>query len=452
MFKLGEDVTRGLENGNLMIGQRRFDELVRKRQVPGATLAVLVGDDVHALASGVLNLDTDVAATPDSMFQLASITKVYTATVFMRLVEQGLVGLGTPVSEVLPDFKVADPDVTRRVTMRHLLTHTSGIGGDFFRGDWRGDDCVERYVAACAEVGQDVPLSATPSYSNTGFCILGRVIEVLTGFTWDQAIGRYIREPLGLAHTWTLPEEVIRFRVSMGHLTASATDAPTVAPLWEFPLRGMGPCGAVSATASDVVAFARMHLIDPALAVMRQPQAAVPGPLIDHWGLGWMLWNWNGHEVFGHSGDNYGQSAHLLVVPDAGVAIALMANIDRFALFQRDVFGELLPDLCGIRMPSAPAPAAKPFVLDDPARFAGRYERFGAHVEVTLGGDGMLHLAETRTGDLADAFPPFGVDLIPVAEGRFVGWLESGERWTPVTFADDRFVYLGVRAATRLSP
>jgi CubicO group peptidase (beta-lactamase class C family) len=435
-----------------MMDQSRFDELVREHQVPGATLAVLTGEDLHTRASGVLNLDTGVEVTPDSMFQLASITKAYTATVFIRLAEQGLVGLDTAVREVLPDFKVADPEVARRVTMRHLLTHTSGIGGDFFRGEWRGDDCVERYVASCAEVGQDVPLGSVPSYSNTGFCVLGRVIEVLTGLTWDQAIGKYIREPLGLTHTWTLPEEVIRFRVSMGHLTRSATDAPTVAPLWDFPFRGMGPCGNVSATAADVVAFARMHLNDPALAVMRQRQVAVPGPFLDHWGLSWMLWDWDGRQVVGHSGDNYGQSAHLLFVPDAGVAIALMANTDRFALFQRDVCRELLASVCGIQMPPPPAPPAAPFTVDDPARFTGRYQRFGAHVDVTLGGDGMLHLTEKRTGDMADEFPPFEVDLVPVADGRFVGWLESGARWTPVTFADDRFVYVGLRAATKLSP
>jgi CubicO group peptidase (beta-lactamase class C family) len=435
-----------------VIDQERFDELIRKHRVPGATLAVLAGDDLHTLASGVLNLGTGVDVTPDSMFQLASITKVYTATVFMRLVEQGLVGVDTLVTEVLPDFTVADPEVARTVTMRHLLTHTSGIGGDFFRGDWRGDDCVERYVASCAEVEQDVPLGATPSYSNTGFCVLGRVIEVLTGLTWDQAIGRYIREPLGLAHTWTLPEEIIRFRVSMGHLTMTATDAPTVAPLWDFPLRGTGPCGAVSATASDVVAFARMHLTDPALAVMRQTQAAIPGPLMARWGLSWMLWNWDGHEVFGHSGDNYGQSAHLLVVPEAGVVIALMANVDRFASFQREVYGELLADLCGIRMPPPLVPPADPYVVGDPARFTGRYVRFGAHVDVTSGSDGRLHLVETRTGELADLIPSFAVDLVPLAEDRFAGWLESGQRWTPVTFTQGRFVYLGLRAATKLSP
>jgi CubicO group peptidase (beta-lactamase class C family) len=166
----------------------------------------------------VLNLATGVEATTDSLFQIASITKVYTATVFMRLVEQGLVGLDTPVVEVLPGFALADPEVAGKVTMRHLLSHTSGIGSDFFRGEWRGDDCVEQYVAACVDLGQDVPLGATASYSNAAFCVVGRVIEVLTGLVWDRAVAAHISEPLGLTHTWTLPEEVLRFRAAMGHL------------------------------------------------------------------------------------------------------------------------------------------------------------------------------------------------------------------------------------------
>ena len=437
--------------------QKRFDELLAEYGVPGATLAVLAGDEVHALASGILNLDTGVEATTDSMFQLASVTKPYTATVFMRLVEQGLATLDTPVVEVLPDFRVADPEVTRAVTMRHLLTHTSGIGGDFFEGSWRGDDCVQRYVASLTEVAQDVPLGGSPSYSNTGFCILGRVVEVLTGLTWDQAIAKYVSEPLGLTHTWTLPEEVIRFRTAMGHLTTSPTDAPKTAPLWEFPLRGMGPCGAVSATASDVVAFARMHLTDPALAAMREPQVSIPGPLVDAWGLSWMLWKWDGRDVFGHSGDNYGQTAHLVAVPDAGVAIALMANVDRFALFQRAVCRELLGELCGIQMPAAPKPPEEPFeIAGDPTRYVGTYERFGARVEVTLGADNRsLRLTETQTGSLADLLPGNTLDLVPAAEDAFVAWLESSGRWTPVTFTHapggERLVYLGIRGAVKTS-
>jgi CubicO group peptidase (beta-lactamase class C family) len=429
--------------------QMRFDELVRKHGIPGASLAVLAAGDVSALASGVLNLSTGVEATTDSLFQIASITKVYTATVFMRLVEQGLVGLDTPVVEVLPDFALAEPGVAQKVTMRHLLSHTSGIGSDFFRGEWRGDDCVERYVAACVDLGQDVPLGATASYSNAAFCILGRVIEVLTGLIWDQAVAAHISEPLGLTHTWTLPEEVLRFRAAMGHFASSATDAPIPAPFWELPFRGTGPCGSVSTTASELIAFARMHLTDPALAVMREPQAEIPVPAADHWGLGWLLWNWDGREIFGSSGDNPGQSASLVVVPDAGVAIALMANSDRFALFQRDVVGELLLELCGIHMPVAPAPLATPYPVRFPQQFVGRYERFGAHVDVTVGEDGALRLMETQTGDLAGMIPNLELDLVPVSEGRFVGCLESGGRWAPVTFTGGRFVYIGLRAATK---
>jgi CubicO group peptidase (beta-lactamase class C family) len=429
--------------------QKRFDELVLKHRVPGASLAVLAGDDVHRLASGVLNLATGVEATTDSLFQIASITKVYTATVFMRLVEQGLVGLDTRVVEVLPDFALADPDVAQKVTMRHLLSHTSGMGSDFFRGEWRGDDCVERYVAACVDLGQDVPIGATASYSNAAVCILGRVTEVLTGLVWDRAVAVHISGPLGLTHTWTLPEEVLRFRAAMGQLTVSATDTPVPAPFWELPFRGMGPCGSISTTASELIAFARMHLTDPALAVMREPQAEIPGPIADHWGLGWMLWNWDGREMFGHSGDNPGQSANLVVVPDAGVAIALMANTDRFAVFQREVIGELLLELTGIHMPAAPAPPETPYSVSDPGQFVGRYERFGARVDVTVGEDGTLRLMETQTGDLAGMIPDQELDLVPVSEGRFVAYLDASDRWTAVTFADGRFVYLGLRAATK---
>ena len=87
-------------------------------------------------------------ATTDSVFQIGSITKVWTATVVMQLVDEGLLDLDAPVVEVLPELRLADPDVTKQVTMRHLLTHTSGIDGDVFTDTGRGDDCLEKYVDA----------------------------------------------------------------------------------------------------------------------------------------------------------------------------------------------------------------------------------------------------------------------------------------------------------------
>ncbi len=99
----------------------------------------------------------------------------------MQLVDEGLLDLDAPVAEVLPGFRVADPDVTRSVTTRHLLTHTSGIDGDVFTDTGRGDDCLERYVAGMAEVAQNHPLGATWSYCNSGYILAGRIVEHLTG-------------------------------------------------------------------------------------------------------------------------------------------------------------------------------------------------------------------------------------------------------------------------------
>ena len=123
--------------------------------MPGATLGILRvapegKDEVVEAAYGVLNKVTGVETTTDSVFQIGSITKVYTATVAMQLVDEGLLELDAPIVDVLPELRLADDEVTKQVTMRHLLSHTSGIDGDVFTDTGRGDDCLEKYVAQLA--------------------------------------------------------------------------------------------------------------------------------------------------------------------------------------------------------------------------------------------------------------------------------------------------------------
>ena len=160
--------------------------------MPGAPLGILrVGDDATSWSRPRTACSTSAPASrsdTDSVFQIGSITKVWTATVVMQLVDEGLLDLDAPVVEVLPELRLADPDVTKQVTMRHLLTHTSGIDGDVFTDTGRGDDCLEKYVGLLGEAAQNHPLGATWSYCNSGFSLLGRVIEKLTGQTWDEAL------------------------------------------------------------------------------------------------------------------------------------------------------------------------------------------------------------------------------------------------------------------------
>ena len=254
-------------------------------------------------------------------------SKVWTATLAMQLVDEGKLDLDAPVAEVLPELRLADAEVAKTVTMRHLLTHTSGIDGDVFTDTGRGDDCVEKYVALLAEQKQNHPLGATWSYCNAGFVLAGRVIEKLTGLTWDAALRQQICAPLGLRHTVTLPEEALLFRTAAGHV--DVTGDPVLAPVWQLP-RSLGPAGLICSTPADVLAFARMHLTGglaadgtrvlsaASAAAMTELQADLPDKysLGDSWGIGWIRFGWDGQRLVGHDGNTIGQAAFLRVLPD----------------------------------------------------------------------------------------------------------------------------------------
>ncbi|HEY3869404.1 MAG TPA: serine hydrolase domain-containing protein [Actinocrinis sp.] len=432
--------------------QSRFDELAVRHAVPGASVAVLAGGEVQALATGVLNARTAVAATPDSLFLIGSISKPYTATLVMGLVGEGAVALDTPVADILPELRLADREVASRVTLRHLLSHTSGIDGDLFLDTGRGDDCFERYVAACADLTQCHPLGAAFSYCNAGYVILGRVIECLTGKVWDTALRERLLDPAGLHHTWTLPEDALRFRAALGHFDRGGRTSP--APVWGLP-RNHGPAGGICASAADVAAFAKLHLeaATPELAEMRRSQATVPNVYSprDRWGLGWGLADWGGRPVFGHGGETVGQSAVLDVVPGNDFAIALAANTERFAAFRRDVYAELLPEFCDVTEPLPLAPQPVPLPPED-GRYLGVFERLGSHVEISREG-GRMEIAVTPTGWIAQFEQARRSELIHVGEGRF---LERGERnwWAPAVFATlpdgTDLLYLGLRAHRRV--
>src|SRR6201986_1109522 len=184
----------------------RLNELATEANVPGAALGIWSDGQEILAAHGVLNAATQVPVTTDSVFQVGSITKPWPATMIMQLVDEGLLSLDTTVSEVLPGTRLGTADVGDQVTVRHLLTHTSGIDGDLFTDTGRGDDCIERYVAGLAGASLVFPPGQAYSYCNSGFVLLGRIIEVLDGRSWDASLRERLIGPLGLARTVTLAE------------------------------------------------------------------------------------------------------------------------------------------------------------------------------------------------------------------------------------------------------
>jgi CubicO group peptidase (beta-lactamase class C family) len=190
----------------------RLRELAEQEGVPGAALGIWADGREYLTADGVLNAATGVPVTPDSLFQVGSITKLWTGTMIMQLAQEGRLTLDTTVAGLLPGVRLGIPDVSAEVTIRHLLTHSSGIDGDIFTDTGRGGECIERYSGGLARAPRIFPPGAAYSYCNSGFVLLGRIIEVLDGREWDASLrGRLVR-PLGLAQTVTLPEEAILHR------------------------------------------------------------------------------------------------------------------------------------------------------------------------------------------------------------------------------------------------
>lgn len=459
--------------------QRRLAALAQRHRVPGAVLGILrvsrlggeadrpgSDDELAEAAYGVLNRDTGVAATADSVFQIGSISKVWTATVVMQLVDEGRLDLDAPIADVLPELRLADPDVTKRVTMRHLLTHTSGIDGDVFTDTGRGDDCLEKYAAQLADVAQNHPLGATWSYCNSGFSLAGRVIEKLTDGTWDAAIRQRIVAPLGLKRTGTLAEEALLHRTAVGHVGDPPAE-PSVAPVWGLP-RSAGPAGLINSTVADVLAFARSHLTGglapdgsrflsvASAAAMADKHADLPDKLSlgDSWGLGWIRFGWDGHRVIGHDGNTIGQAAFLRLLPSEGLAVTLLANGGNTRDLYQDLYHEIFAELAGVAMPHPPVPPAEPVSVDI-APHLGTYERASVRLEVFAGDEGPM-LKTTITGPLAELVPEPTKEypMVAVEQNLFLVREPHAQTWAPVTFyslpTGERYLHFGVRATPKV--
>ena len=165
--------------------------------IPGVAVGVLAGDQELAAGFGVTSVENPLPVTPDTLFQIGSITKTFVATAVMRLVENGKLDLDMPIRTWLPDLRLFDDGVAQRVTLRHLLTHTGGWVGDYFNDFGSGDDALARMVAEVAKLPQLTPLGEHYSYNNAGFYLAGRVLEAVTGTPFEQAIKALVLDPLG---------------------------------------------------------------------------------------------------------------------------------------------------------------------------------------------------------------------------------------------------------------
>jgi CubicO group peptidase (beta-lactamase class C family) len=240
--------------------QQKVAELAEELGVTGISVGVLADGEEHYAFHGVTSVENPLTVDEKTLFQFGSTGKTFTATAIMRLVDQGKVDLDAPVRTYVPELKLKDEDVAARVTVLQLLNHTAGWEGDMMDNTGDGDDALEKYVARMERLEQVAPLGDGVSYNNASLSLAGRVIEKVTGQTFEQAVRELLLDPLGLDQTFFFPNEIMTRRFAVGH-NVHEDGSVTVARPWALP-RGGAPAGGLSATARDQIAWAKFHLGD----------------------------------------------------------------------------------------------------------------------------------------------------------------------------------------------
>jgi CubicO group peptidase (beta-lactamase class C family) len=300
---------------------------MEKQHIPGLSLVVIRdGKIIKANGYGLASMELNVAAKPETVYELASATKPFTATAVMLLVQDGKINLDDRISKFVEDT----PVTWKGITVRHLLTHTSGIKnylGDL-RRDFPHDSPPETIVRAAIEA----PLNFAPgekwSYSNTGYVLLAMIVQNVSGKSYDAFLDERVAKPLGMADTrHDNPDEVIPNR-AVGYLWNGAGGLRNCDYL-KYLMTNHGDRGILSTVldlAKRVAALSTDRVLGSASKeAMWAPVRLNDGSTFDY-GLGWFLGTTNAHRHVFHAGGAPGSATIISRYPDDRLTVILLAN------------------------------------------------------------------------------------------------------------------------------
>lgn len=362
-------------------------EHATQHSVPGAALGILRGGSIVTANYGIADVRSGEAVTAETRFAAGSLTKSMVATVIARLADADQLSLDDHVATLVPELRAAV--WAARATVRDLMANRSGLplGADLEFGFDRHPDTDDGALSRLAgEVGAAAPpRSVFWSYSNVGWCLLGRAIENVTGATWEGAMQELLFKPARMTSTGfvTYPDLTPR---AVGHGITDRGAMPMSGP----EPRAYGPAGTtLLTTVSDLLTFARLQFDDASLTALRvsNSDVSITGWL-DAWGLGWARFNWGGEPVWGWDGLIGGERSILRMVPRQKAAVVLMTNANTGRAMYRALFADLMAEEFGISVPAlqlGPSPGG----AGDLSRFAGTYAWPDRQVRVTATEEGL---------------------------------------------------------------
>ncbi len=363
-----------------------LDERAKSGAFSGVVLVAKNGVPVYSAAYGMADRGRKVPNTADTRFNLGSMNKMWTAVAVAQLVEQGKVDLDATVGRYLPDLP--NKSIRETVRVRHLLSHTSGMGS-YFRNGFLRDKTYAARAADIVPFYADDSLSFTPGarmqYSNAGFALLGLIIERVSGKSFYDYMKSNVLDRAGMKHAAYVDVRPHPTDVAVGYATPEDGGGASKEN-WDNIEQHSSPAGGAFASAGDLVAFSRAlwggKLVSPALVKEFTTGKVAMGPQMKY-AFGFGVGDIGGWRQVGHNGGIPGANAELMMFPDQGIDVVVLANMDPPAASQ--VIGRVAGVLTGVKLQLA---------TDDGPRLA----------TVDVGPDGR----ERRTGNAPAGPNPAG--------------------------------------------
>lgn len=340
-------------------------------KIPGLALAIVQGDQVvYVKGYGEAHPDGS-PVTPQTSFMIGSTTKSFTALAVMQLVEAGKIELDSPVQTYIPWFHTADESASAQIIVRHLLNQTSGFsnasGHDDLTASDLSDDAIENSVRAM----ENMELARAPGeayeYSNLNYTILGLIVQIAAGQSYESYMQENIFYPLGMSHSFTSQEEAMRNGMSTGYETFFGFPFDKKIPFNRGNIAG----GYLICSAEDLShylivqlnegRYGNVSVVSPRGMATMQERTVITETPGKFYGMGWENGSVNGVPTVWHDGENANYSATLMMVPQEKLGIVVLSNAN--GTFVAKATNQIITGVQAILLGKQPKPYERPLAF-----------------------------------------------------------------------------------------
>lgn len=320
---------------------RRIDSYIetqlKEADIPGAALVIVEGNQItHLQGYGIAGPDGR-PVTPETAFFLGSVSKSFTALAVMQLVESGQIDLDAPVQEYLPWFRVADSEASRQMKVKHFLNHTSGFstydGRTHFTSTDMSAEAIERRVRALCDARTTAPVGKGFCYSNANYCVLGAIIESVSGQSYEDYIRDNVFTPLNMSHSYTSETAAAQHDLATGYRYWFGRSQPAT----HIPRsRGDLPAAHLISCAKDMGSYLIAHMNGGAFGDLRilseegVSRLHTPESKNLNYAMGWYVKTIDKTRAVSHSGTLADFHAGMTIFPEEQTGLVLLVNAHSF--------------------------------------------------------------------------------------------------------------------------